>query len=68
MKYQLVVFGVKDTTERIVEFIQKNIRKVDLVVTISGKVLHKNQVSGFKGLSSLTKEYGIPVREVDSYA
>lgn len=68
MKYQLVVFGVKDTTERIVEFIQKSIRKVDLVVTISGAVLQKNQVSGFKGLSFLAEKYGIPVREVDSYA
>ena len=68
MKYQLVVFGVKDTTERIVEFIQTKIRKVDLVVTISGAVLQKNQVSGFKGLSFLTEKYGIPVQEVDSYA
>lgn len=68
MKYQVVVFGVKDTTEKIVEFIQNSIRKVDLVITISGEVLKKNQVSGFKGLSSLTEKYGIPVMEVDSYA
>ncbi|MGN0431351.1 MAG: methionyl-tRNA formyltransferase [Lachnospiraceae bacterium] len=68
MKYQVVVFGVKDTTEKIVEYIQNNICKVDLVVTISKEVLNKNQVSGFKGLSVLTEKYGIPVREVDSYA
>lgn len=68
MKYQVVVFGVKDTTERIVEFIQNSICRVDLVVTISREVLKKNQVSGFKGLSSLTDKYGIPVMEVDSYA
>lgn len=68
MKYQVVVFGVKDTTEKIVEFIQNSIRKVDLVITISREVLKKNQVSGFKGLSSLTEKYGIPVMEVDSYA
>lgn len=68
MKYQVVVFGVKDTTEQIVEFIQNSICKVDLVVTISREVLKKNQVSGFKGLSSLTEQYGIPVMEVDSYA
>lgn len=68
MKYQVVVFGVKDTTGSIVEFIQNNICKVDLVVTISQEVLQKNQVSGYKGLSYLTEEYGIPVREVDSYA
>lgn len=68
MKYQVVVFGVKDTTESIVEFIQNSICRVDLVVTISREVLKKNQVSGFKGLSSLTDKYGIPVMEVDSYA
>lgn len=68
MKYKVVVFGVKDTTEKIVEFIQNSICRVDLVITISKEVLRKNQVSGFKGLSSLTEKYGIPVREVDSYA
>lgn len=67
MRYKVVVFGVKDTTEKIVEYIQENICKVDLVVTISQAVLNKNQVSGFKGLSFLTEKYGIPVREVDSY-
>ena len=68
MKYKVVVFGVKDTTEKIVEFIQNSICRVDLVITISKEVLRKNQVSGFKGLSLLTEKYGIPVREVDSYA
>ena len=59
MKYRLAVFGVKDTSENIVEFIHKNIRPVDLVITISREVLNRNQVSGFKGLSVLTEKYGI---------
>ena len=67
MKYKLAVFGVKDTSENIVEFIHKNIRPVDLVITISREVLNRNQVSGFKGLSVLTEKYGIPVFEADSY-
>ena len=67
MKYRLAVFGVKDTSENIVEFIHKNIRPVDLVITISREVLNRNQVSGFKGLSVLTEKYGIPVFEADSY-
>lgn len=67
MKYELVVFGVKDTSENIVEFIHKSIRPVDLVITISREVLNRNQVSGFKGLSVLTEKYGIPVFEADSY-
>lgn len=67
MKYKVVVFGVKDTSENIVEFIHNNICPVDLVITIAGEVLNKNQVSGFKGLSILKEKYGIPVHEADSY-
>lgn len=67
MKYKVTVFGVKDTSENIVEFIHKNICPVELVITISKEVLNKNQVSGFKGLSVLENRYGIPVFEADSY-
>ena len=67
LKYKVVVFGVKDTSENIVEFIQEQICPVDLVITISPEVTKKNQVSGYKGLSVLTEKYGIPVHEADSY-
>ena len=67
MKYKVVVFGVKDTSENIVSFIQEQICPVDLVITISPEVTKKNQVSGYKGLSVLTEKYGIPVHEADSY-
>lgn len=67
MKYHVVVFGVKDTSENIVSFIQENIRPVDLVITISPEVTKKNQVAGYQGLSFLTEKYGIPVHEADSY-
>lgn len=67
MKYKVVVFGVKDTSENIVEYIENNICHVDLVITISPEVTKKNEVSGYKGLSSLTDKYGIPVFEADSY-
>lgn len=67
MNYKVVVFGVKDTSENIVEFIHKNICPVDLVITISKEVLNRNKVAGFKGLSILTEKYGIPVHEADSY-
>lgn len=67
MKYNVVVFGVKDTSENIVTFIQEQICPVDLVITISPEVTKKNQVSGYKGLSVLTEKYGIPVHEADSY-
>ncbi len=67
MKYKVVVFGVKDTSENIVTFIQENICPVDLVITISPEVTKRNQVAGYKGLSVLTEKYGIPVHEADSY-
>lgn len=67
MKYKVVVFGVKDTSENIIEFIHHNICPVDLVITINKEVLNKNQVSGFKGLSVLTDKYGIAVHEAESY-
>ncbi|MBQ1291937.1 MAG: hypothetical protein IIY28_11395, partial [Lachnospiraceae bacterium] len=60
MKYRVVVFGVKDTSENMIEFIQGELCPVDLIITIAPKVLEKNQVSGFKGLSFFTEKYGIP--------
>lgn len=67
MRYKVVVFGVKDTSENIVSYIQEQICPVDLVITISPEVTKRNQVSGYKGLSFLTEKYGIPVHEADSY-
>lgn len=67
MQYKVVVFGVKDTSENIVSYIQEQICPVDLVITISPEVTKRNQVSGYKGLSFLTEKYGIPVHEADSY-
>lgn len=68
MKYKIVVFGVKDTSENIVLFIQEHICPVDLVITITPEVTQKNQVAGYKGLSVLADKYGIPVYEADSYS
>ncbi len=67
MKYKIVVFGVKDTSENIVEFIHNSVCPVDLVITVSPEVTRKNQISGYKGLSGLTQKYGIRVHEADSY-
>lgn len=67
MRYRVVVFGVKDTSENMIEFIHNELCPVDLIITIAPKVLEKNQVSGFKGLSFFTEKYGIPVLEAESY-
>ena len=37
MKYKVVVFGVKDTSENIIRFIHETICPVDLIVTIDNK-------------------------------
>ncbi len=67
MHYKVVVFGVKDTSENIIEFIRQELCPVDLIITIAPKVLEHNQVSGFKGLRHFTDDYGIPVFEAESY-
>ena len=68
MKYELTIFGVKDTTENIVEFIHNHICPVNLIITIDSAVTAKNEVSGYKGLSYFTEKYGIPVFAADSYS
>lgn len=67
MKYKVVVFGVKDTSANIIEFIHNTICPVDLIMTINRQVTEKNNISGYKGLSYFTEKYGIPVHEADSY-
>ena len=67
MRYPVVVFGVKDTSENIIRFIHDTICPVDLIVTIDASVTKKNQVSGYKGLQFLTAELGIPVHEALKY-
>ena len=68
MHYSVVVFGVKDTSENIIEFIQTNIRPVDLVITISPEVTKRNDVSGYKGLKYLEEKYDLKVYEAASYS
>lgn len=67
MHYNLVLFGVKDTTATIASYIEENLCKVDLLVTIHPDVLSKNQVSGYRGLSFLKDRYGLAIFETHSY-
>lgn len=67
MKYKVVVFGVKDTSANIIEFIHNTICPVDLIMTINQQVTEKNNISGYKGLGYFAEKYGIPVHEADSY-
>ncbi len=67
MHYKVVVFGVKDTTEEIVQYIEEQVGKVDLIVTIDPCVLAGNHVAGYKGLEDLANCYGISLFETKSY-
>ncbi|MBQ9513205.1 MAG: hypothetical protein IJR58_08425 [Lachnospiraceae bacterium] len=67
MHYNIVVFGVKDASENVIKYIHNDLMKVDLVVTIAPDVTKKNQVAGYKGLSSLKDDPGIEVYEAKRY-
>ncbi|MFI3175885.1 MAG: formyltransferase family protein [Eubacteriales bacterium] len=67
MHYEFVLFGVKDATEEIAQYVEENLRKVDLIVTIDPCVLSNNHVAGYKGLSELTQRYQIPIFETKDY-
>lgn len=68
MHYKVVVFGVKDTTESMINYISRNICPVDLIITIAEKVSLVNNISGLSSLSTLATKLKIPVYEADSYA
>ncbi|MBQ7556428.1 MAG: hypothetical protein IJT00_00025 [Lachnospiraceae bacterium] len=67
MDYGLTVFGVKDSSEDMIRFLHGNVRKIDLVISVSDSVRGKNDIAGGTGLKGLEKELGIPVFEADSY-
>jgi methionyl-tRNA formyltransferase len=67
MNYNLTVFGAKDTTYQMIEFIENNLGKVDLIVTIDEQVLQKSNVAGFQSLGELAERYGIELFAVTDY-
>jgi methionyl-tRNA formyltransferase len=68
MHYKVTVFGVKDTTLEIIEYIQNKICNIDLIVTINNEVLSNNHIAGFSELAPVGEKYNIKVFESDSYA
>lgn len=68
MNYKVVVFGVKDTSESIIDYIQKEICQVDLIITVDESVSKKNQISGYTKLDSIAKKYGIQIHKAESYS
>lgn len=67
MNYNITIFGAKDTTYEIIEFIENNLEKIDLIVTIDEIVLGHSNVAGFKSLKSLANKYHIDIFETKDY-
>ena len=68
MNYKFTVFGAKDTTYEIIEFIENELCKVDLIVTINEDVLKKSHIAGYKSLKTLAEKYRIKLLEVTDYS
>ncbi len=66
MRYPVTVFGVKDMTKSFVEYLNKNVCHVDLVITISEELTHGATVSSYSPMREL-REQGTEVFEATSY-
>ncbi|MBR0172842.1 MAG: hypothetical protein IJQ21_08635 [Lachnospiraceae bacterium] len=68
MHCNLTVFGAKDSSEIIIEYISGGLATIDLVVTVSEGVKCRNEISGVANtLQALCKRLDIQVFEADSY-
>jgi len=56
MHYSVVVFGVKDTTRSFVEYLNRSVCHVDLVVTIDRDIPQHSVVSGYGSMDRLEEE------------
>lgn len=65
--YSVVVFGAKDITRSFVEYLNKNVCCVDLVVTISEQVPKEKIVSGYGNMDTLQAEWGTEIFKTDAY-
>ena len=57
-KYKITIFGVKETTKIIAEYLYNNGIKVDLVVSIDKSVVEKNVISDYIDLEKTAKSIG----------
>jgi len=64
MKYNIVVFGTKTTTEETI----KHIDNVDLIVTLSPEAVKKHHISGHRCLETIARNKDIHIIEFDDYS
>tara|TARA_X000000950_G_scaffold204072_1_gene245710 strand:+ start:52128 stop:53045 length:918 start_codon:yes stop_codon:yes gene_type:complete len=68
MEYKIVFFGVKEVSEKVIDYLVKNSYKIDLIVSIDSKVAKRNEISGYKNLKRISKKYSIDYLPVKSYS
>lgn len=69
MNYKVIVFGAKDTTATIIDFIIMDLKlSIDLIITVDSSVTRSNEISGFSPLEDVAEKYGIPIFYADSYS
>ena len=67
MKYNLVIFGVKDISKEFIKYVHEHICNVDLVVTIDQEITKEGVVSGFSPMDELESQYGIKLYKTKDY-
>lgn len=65
MKYNLVIFGTKDTTQYLIDLLIKSDINVDLIITVPSKL--KSGISGYSNLKIIFESLEIPIYVVERY-
>jgi len=68
MNYKICIIGTKDTTISLADYIQKNICKIDCIITIDKGSVDTSKISGYKSISSFAEENGIFLFETTDYS
>ena len=69
MHYNIVMFGVKDTSKEVIKYVQETLQEqIDLLVTVSTSVAKSVDIAGYADIHETAKQYGIHVFSADSYS
>lgn len=67
-KYNLVLFGVKDTTRILAEYLHSHGIKIDLIVSIAPSVVGRNDVANYTDLERTAEVIGASYHSVSDYS
>lgn len=56
MIYKIVIFGVKSTTEKIIEYLYEKGYHIDLIVSLDDNISNNYHISGYKNLKKIADE------------